>query len=118
MKLLRSNQNRGTLILLPKFVFILFVLFCSKISTASDLSDAEATELGYGVSAINAALQNPAVPGAMQLVTDLGHDQRYYVMSIGWINAILPATRLHCAVAATAFQSDPTENLPNLTALT
>ena len=68
-----------------KFAFLLFVLLYSTISTASDVSDTEATQLGYRVAAINAALQNPAAPGAMQAITDLGHDQRYYVMVRGWL---------------------------------
>ena len=68
-----------------QFTFLLFVLFFSTISAASDLSDAEITELGYRVAAINAALHNPAAPGAMQAITDLGHDQRYYVMVRGWL---------------------------------
>ena len=68
-----------------QFTFLLFVLFFSTISAASELTDAEATELGYRISAINAALQNPAAPGAMQAITDLGHDQRYYVMVRGWL---------------------------------
>ena len=68
-----------------QFTFLLFVLFFSNICVASKLTDAEATELGYRVSAINAALQHPEAPGAMQAITDLGHDQRYYVMVRGWL---------------------------------
>ena len=68
-----------------KLAFLLLVLLCSNFSAASEFSDAEAMELGYRVSAINAALQNPAAPGAMQAITDLGHDQRYYVMVRGWL---------------------------------
>ena len=68
-----------------QFTFLFFILFCSNICVASKLTDTEATELGYRVSAINAALQNPGAPGAMQAVTDLGHDQRYYVMVRGWL---------------------------------
>ena len=68
-----------------QFTFLLFVLFFSTISAASELTDAEAAELGYRISAINTALQNPAAPGAMQAITDLGHDQRYYVMVRGWL---------------------------------
>ncbi|MEN8206648.1 MAG: hypothetical protein ABFS24_11615 [Pseudomonadota bacterium] len=49
------------------------------------MTDAEAIELGYRVSAINEALQNPGAPGAMQAITDLGHEQRYYIMVRGWL---------------------------------
>ena len=66
-----------------KFTFLLLVF--STISTASELTDAEAMELGYRVSAINEALQNSAAPGALQAITDLGHDQRYYIMVRGWL---------------------------------
>ena len=67
------------------FTFLLLVLFFSSISTASELTDTEAIELGYSVSAINEALKNPGAPGALQAITDLGHDQRYYVMVRGWL---------------------------------
>ena len=65
--------------------FLFLVLFCSTVSSASELTGAEAMELGYRISAINAALQNPTAPGAMRAITDLGHDQRYYVMVRGWL---------------------------------
>jgi hypothetical protein len=65
------------------FTYLLLVF--STISSASELTDADAMELGYRVSAINAALQNPVAPGAMQAIMDLGHDQRYYVMVRGWL---------------------------------
>jgi hypothetical protein len=71
------------------FTYLLLVF--STISSASELTDADADadadamELGYRVSAINAALQNPAAAGAMQAITELGHDQRYYVMVRGWL---------------------------------
>jgi hypothetical protein len=66
-------------------VILFVVLSCCNISSASELTDAEALELGYRVSAINEALQNPGAPGALQAITDLGHDQRYYVMVRGWL---------------------------------
>jgi len=68
-----------------KLTYLLLVLFFSSISTASELTDTEAIELGYSVSAINEALKNPGAPGALQAITDLGHDQRYYVMVRGWL---------------------------------
>ena len=68
-----------------EFAFLFIALFFSTVSTASELTDAEAIELGYRISAINVALQNPTEPGAMRAITDLGHDQRYYVMVRGWL---------------------------------
>jgi hypothetical protein len=52
---------------------------------ASETTEADALELGYKVVAINEALQNPGTPGALQAITDLGRDQRYYVMVRGWL---------------------------------
>ena len=66
-----------------KIMFLLLALLCSNTSIAADISDAEAMELGYSISAINAALQHPEAPGTMHAITDLGHDQRYYVMVRG-----------------------------------
>jgi hypothetical protein len=45
-----------------------------------------ALELGRKVFAVREAIQNPGMPNAMQAVTDLGHDQRYYVMVRGWLS--------------------------------
>lgn len=53
--------------------------------SASMVDDQAAQELGYKVLAIRAALQNPGGPNALQAVTDLGRDQRYYVMVRGWL---------------------------------
>ena len=64
---------------------IILVLLFSPIRTAAEITDADAMELGYRVSAIRDALQNPAAPGALQAITNLGHDQRYYVMVRGWL---------------------------------
>ena len=44
-----------------------------------------ALRLGCKVLAVSRAIQDPAAPGAMRAVTDLGHDQRYYVMVRGWL---------------------------------
>ena len=66
-------------------VFIILALLCIKISTASDMTDTGAMELGYKVAAIREALQDPGAPGSMRAITDLGYDQRYYVMVRGWL---------------------------------
>jgi hypothetical protein len=79
---------------------ILFALVFSYTGTASDMSDAEALALGYRVAAVKDALQNPGAAGAMQAITDLGHEQRYYIMVRGWLmyqlqsdKTLLSATR-------------------------
>jgi hypothetical protein len=54
---------------------------------AASLSDEDkaALELGRGVLAIQRVLKNPTAPDAMNVVTHLGHDSRYYVMIRGWL---------------------------------
>ena len=48
--------------------------------------DQAALELGHKVLAVSRAIQNHKAPSAMKAVTDLGHDQRYYVMVRGWLS--------------------------------
>lgn len=49
-------------------------------------ADETALELGRKVLAVRNAIQNPRAPNAMKAVTDLGRDQRYYVMVRGWLS--------------------------------
>lgn len=53
----------------------------------------EATQLGLQVLALKAAMDNPNAPGAMQAVTNLGLDSRYYVMVRGWLSQQLHGDR-------------------------
>jgi hypothetical protein len=53
--------------------------------------DRAALELGRRVLAVGRAIGDPQSPGAMRAVTDLGHDQRYYVMVRGWLSYQLQA---------------------------
>lgn len=62
-------------------------------ATASIGQDDEAMRLGQQVVAIKAALDNPAAPGAMQAIMDLGLDSRYYVMVRGWLSLQLRGDR-------------------------
>jgi len=50
-------------------------------------------ELGHKVLAVREAIQNPGAPNALQAVTDLGRDQRYYVMVRGWLSYRLAGDR-------------------------
>jgi hypothetical protein len=68
-----------------KAAFFYLLLLFSRIGMASDTTETDALELGYKVAAINEALQNPEAADALQVITDLGHDQRYYVMVRGWL---------------------------------
>jgi len=72
---------------------------CAMADSASMTDDQAALELGQKVLAIREALQNPGGPGAMQAVTDLGRDQRYYVMVRGWLAYQLAGDRSILAAA-------------------
>ena len=68
-----------------RYMPLLFVVMACVCGRVAAMTDDEALELGYRVAAVKEALQDPAVPGAMQAITALGHDQRYYVMVRGWL---------------------------------
>jgi hypothetical protein len=51
----------------------------------TDMEDQAALELGRRVQAVREAIQHPEAPDALEAVTDLGRDQRYYVMVRGWL---------------------------------
>ena len=51
----------------------------------SDKQDRIALDLGRKVLAVKTAIQNPDAADAMQAITNLGLDQRYYVMLRGWL---------------------------------
>lgn len=53
---------------------------------ASMSADQTVLELGHKVLAVRQAIQNPGGPNAMKAITDLGRDQRYYVMVRGWLS--------------------------------
>lgn len=66
---------------------------CSIANGASMADQQTAMDLGRKVLAVREAIQNPGVPKAMQAVTDLGGDQRYYVMVRGWLSYQLDGDR-------------------------
>jgi len=68
--------------------------------------DQAALELGRKVLAVSQALQTPGEANAMQAVTDLGHDQRYYVMVRGWLACQLEGDR---SILAAAGEQTPQE---------
>ena len=77
------------------------------LKAESVLATAEpaALKLGQQVLALNHALQNPQQANALQAVTELGHDQRYYIMVRGWLAYQLQAD-LSIANAAQEQTSD------------
>ena len=54
-------------------------------NSPDEMEDQAALELGRRVEAVRKAIQHPEAPDALQAITDLGHDQRYYVMVRGWL---------------------------------
>jgi len=52
--------------------------------TAADNS-MEACQLGERVQSVSAAIQDPSTPNALEVITDLGTDSRYYTMVRGWL---------------------------------
>lgn len=81
---------------------LLFAIISSTGSLAhadTMTGDHAAMELGRKVLAVRQALQSPGEANAMQAVTDLGHDQRYYVMVRGWLTFQLEGDRSILAAA-------------------
>ena len=87
IQFVKTTVIGGLVVIVPLAImaFLVAALFSGTVSSASELTDAAAMELGYKIAAVNEALQNPASPGALQAITNLGHDQRYYVMVRGWL---------------------------------
>jgi len=87
----------GAVILIPiALVFTIFAIIggtCSISHAASMADDQAAMELGRKVLAVREAIHNPRGPNAMQAVTELGRDQRYYVMVRGWLSYQLAGDR-------------------------
>lgn len=79
--------------------FMAFALVCALVLGAGSpinqalASDTEALRLGQRVFAVQSALDDPAAHGALQAVTDLGLDSRYYVMVRGWLGLQLEGDR-------------------------
>ena len=57
-----------------------------EIGASAQQEDQIAMRLGRKVLALKRAIENPQIPNAMQAVTDLGQDQRYYIMVRGWLS--------------------------------
>jgi hypothetical protein len=58
----------------------------SATATAISSEDQVALDLGHKVLAVSRAIENHTAPNAMHAVTNLGHDQRYYVLVRGWLS--------------------------------
>lgn len=110
-------MNRGR----PASRTPLAVLLCAAISSAAPIARADvvtddpaALELGRKVLAVRHAIQTPGSANAMQAVTDLGHDQRYYAMVRGWLSCQLEADK---SILAAAGEQTPHEVRERITFL-
>jgi len=61
------------------------LLAADRPGECTGIEDQAALELGYRVQAVREAIQHPEAPHALEAITDLGRDQRYYVMVRGWL---------------------------------
>jgi hypothetical protein len=61
------------------------LLAAERLNESGVLEDQAAMELGHRVQAVWQAIQHPEAPHALEAITDLGRDQRYYVMVRGWL---------------------------------
>jgi hypothetical protein len=81
----RSAYLLAGLLAVPLLIGAPRLLAADRLHEPGEMEDREALELGYRVQAVREAIQNPEAPHALQAITDLGHDQRYYVMVRGWL---------------------------------
>ena len=61
------------------------LLAADQLNKFGETDDQAALELGRRVQAVREAIQHPEAPHALEAITDLGRDQRYYVMVRGWL---------------------------------
>lgn len=63
------------------------------IPGAATATDPEALRIGRGVLGIQAAIDDPAAPGSLAAVRELGLDSRYYTLVRGWLGQELAGLR-------------------------
>jgi hypothetical protein len=95
-----TEQDKPAVYTLPAALLFAIISSTGSITHAeTGTGDNTAMELGRKVLAVRQAIQSPGEAGAMQAVTDLGHDQRYYVMVRGWLTFQLEGDRSILAAA-------------------
>lgn len=95
-----TEQDRPAVYTLPAALLFAIISSTGSLAHADTMTgDHAAMELGRKVLAVRQALQSPGEANAMQAVTDLGHDQRYYVMVRGWLTFQLEGDRSILAAA-------------------
>jgi hypothetical protein len=95
-----TEQDRPAVYTLPAALLFAIISSTGSLAHADTMTgDHAAMELGRKVLAVRQALQSPGEASAMQAVTDLGHDQRYYVMVRGWLTFQLEGDRSILAAA-------------------
>jgi len=102
-----TEQDRPAVYTLPAALLFAIISSTGSIAHADTMTgDHAAMELGRKVLAVRQAIQSPGEANAMQAVTDLGHDQRYYVMVRGWLTFQLEGDR---SILAAAGEQAPRE---------
>jgi hypothetical protein len=81
----RSAYVLAGLLAVPLLIGAPRLLAADGPNNPGEMEDQAALELGYRVQAVQEAIQHPKAPNSMEAITDLGHDQRYYVMVRGWL---------------------------------
>ena len=84
-------QHRSGYVFAGLFAVLLLIgvsrlLAADRPGEFTEMEDHAAQELGYRVQAVRDAIRHPEAPHALEAVTDLGRDQRYYVMVRGWLS--------------------------------
>ena len=78
----------------PIVRFVAAVVMCCALQVKAGTGcDSEAGELGSLVLDVHAAIANPEAPEAMDAITRLGTDSRYYTMVRGWLSQKLAGDR-------------------------
>ncbi|MDX2456914.1 MAG: hypothetical protein QNL87_05350 [Gammaproteobacteria bacterium] len=81
----RSMYVLAGLLVVPLLTGAPRLLAADRLKKPGEIEAQAALELGRRVQAVRAAIQQPEAPDALEAITDLGRDQRYYVMVRGWL---------------------------------
>ena len=94
---------------LKNHIVILLALFSSfgiPVHAGGGSSDHVACELGTGVLEVANAISDPTRDGAMDAITTLGTDSRYYLMVRGWLVQQIAADRSILSTGSGASRDD------------
>ncbi len=87
-------------------VLVMFVAQVVPVHAGDDSPDPIACELGAGVLEVASAISDPSRDGAMDAITTLGTDSRYYLMVRGWLVQQIAADRSILSTGSGASRDD------------